>query len=303
MAIEVTPSGASVGAIVRGVDLKAELSAETFQEILDAWHQAGVLIFPDQYLDDETQLLFSRRFGPVEDAQIFKRDRQGSVAGSERAFSRIANETDKGALVDKNSARQKLLEGNQRWHTDSSFKRVPAKASILSARVVPDQGGETEWADMRAAYDALDEATKAWLDDKTATHSYAYSQGLVGGTELVIDFAHLPPVEHPLVRSHPITGRKALYIGRHISHIVGEDVEESRALVQRLIERACRPPRTYKHRWRAGDVVIWDNRCVLHRGHPWPPGQRRRMVRTTIAGDAPDNEWRLDQDIPINHAA
>lgn len=307
MSIKVTPSsettGATIGAIVEDVDLKSDLSEEVFQEILNAWHKAGVLIFPGQDLDDDTQGVFSRRFGPLENATIFRRDGHGKIGGKDGAYSRISNIAGDGTVVAKDSSRHLLLQGNQRWHTDSSFKRVPAKASILSARVVPSEGGETEWADMRAAYDELTSEMQNWLSDKTAVHSYAYSQGLVGGTELVKDFKELPPVEHPMIRTHPITGRKSLYIGRHISHIKGEDVEKSRALVQRLISEACQPPRTYMHTWKAGDVVIWDNRCVLHRGHPWPHEQLRHMIRTTIAGDAPNNEWQLDTDVPHNKAA
>ena len=148
---------------------------------------------------------------------------------------------------------------------------------------------------MRAAYDALYDDLKAWLEDKTAIHDYRYSQGLVGGMDVLTDedWEALPPVEHPVVRTHPATGRKNLYIGRHASRIVGEDLEESRALLKQLCEDACQPPRIFTHRWEVGDLVIWDNRCALHRGHGWPADQARVMHRTTIAAADAVNEWRL----------
>ena len=159
---------------------------------------------------------------------------------------------------------------------------------------MPETGGETAFADMRAAYDALEPAMQEWLADKIAVHSYAYSQGKVGGTrrDQRDEWEALPPVEQPVIRTHPATGRRNLYIGRHASHIVGEDERESRRLLERLCEDACRPPRVLVHRWAVGDLVMWDNRCVLHRGLGYPADQPRRMVRTTIAGDSNDaNEW------------
>ena len=216
-------------------------------------------------------------------------------------FAYLSNEKKDGSLAARNSKRDLLLKGNSYWHTDSSFKRVPAKASLLAARAVPKSGGETEWADMRAAYDALDADMQAWLEDKVAVHDYAYSQGLVGGSDVILK-SLLPPVEHPVIRPHPMTGRKVLYVGRHASHIVGEDVAESRALLRRLCDDACRPPRVWKHRWAVGDLVLWDNRAVLHRGHAYPADQLRRMVRTTVAGDAARNEWLFDVDQPANLA-
>ena len=172
---------------------------------------------------------------------------------------------------------------------------MPAKASLLSAGQVPSKGGETEFADMRAAWDRLDPEMQARLERKVAVHSYHYSQGKVGGLNVLsdADLDNLPPVEHPVVRTHPETGRKNLYIGRHASHIVGEEVETSRELLEALCDEACRPPRVISHRWAAGDLVIWDNRCVLHRGRPYPPDQPRQMRRTTVAGEVADNSWVL----------
>ena len=304
MAIDITPVNATLGAVVRGVALSGDIGEETLDEILEAWHEYAVLLFPEQHLDDARQAAFSRRIGPLENVAIFRRGDDDALNGkpaefgnSRQEFAYLTNERKDGGLVARDSKRDLLLKGNSYWHTDSSFKRVPAKASLLAARAAPDTGGETEWADMRAAWDALDPAMQARLEGRTAVHSYAWSQGLVGAADLIRDSV-LPPVEHPIMRPHPATGRKVLYIGRHASHIVGEDVEESRALLGRLCDEACRPPRTWKHRWTEGDLVMWDNRAVLHRGHPYPADRLRRMVRTTVAGDDPANEWLFDNDIP-----
>lgn len=277
---------ATLGARIEGVDLGA-VSDEAFSQIEAAWHEHAVLVFPDQSLSDAEQIAFSRRFGALE------RPQTKSGLGDDPCIFMLSNLRADGTLDAPGEAHELFNRGNQYWHTDSSFKRLPAKGSLLAAREVPGAGGETEFADMRAAYDALDAELKAWLEDKRAVHSYRYSQGLIGGLEVLSqdELDALPPVEHPLVQAHPATGRRALYIGRHASHIAGEDLEGSRALLKELCENACRPPRVFSHSWQAGDLVMWDNRCVLHRGRPWPPDQARVMARTTFANDDADNEW------------
>ncbi len=284
--MQVTPCDATLGAEVTGVDLAA-LSDAQFNRIEAAWHEHAVLIFREQNLSDEEHLDFSRRFGRLE---------QSIRRSSTNGLGRLSNVDKDGKVAPPTSLQARFLVGNTYWHSDSSYKRVGAKASLLAAHVVPSEGGETEWADMRAAYDALDPAMQEWLEDKVAVHSYEYSHKPFGGMEILNaeELSHLPPVEHPVVRVHPATGRKNIFAGRHASHILGEDLETSRALLARLTEEAAQPPRVYKHAWRVGDVVIWDNRCVLHRGHRWPDDQARIMVRTTVAGDDPDNEWVLE---------
>ncbi len=285
--LEVHPTeGSTLGAVITGVDLR-DISDQTFETIEDAWHTHGVLIFRNQFLSDDEQIEFSRRFGSLE-RLITERAQNPDIA-------LLANVKPDGELIEPGSSYALFLLGNTFWHTDSSFKCVPAKASLLSARRVPDIGGETEWADMRAAYDALDPADREDIEGAIGVHSYRYSQGLIGGVDVLSDqeWKALPPVEHPIVRIHPATGRKNLYLGRHASHIVGRDVEESRALLNRLTEEAAKPPRVFSHTWREGDLVIWDNRCVLHRGRTWPDDQARVMARTTIAGEAGDNTWVL----------
>ena len=288
MGLEIVPAEATLGAVVTGVDL-ADLDEAAFAAIERAWDAHAVLVFPDQHLSEAEQAGFSRRLGPLE------RSLTENNVGADPEIIVLSNMRDDGTLWPAKSAHGLFLEGNNYWHTDSSYKRIPSKGSALAARVVPETGGETAFADMRAAWDALDSEMRRYLESKSAVHSYAYSQGRVGGTEALseAEWDALPPVAHPILRRHPETGRPALYIGRHASHIAGEDERESRALLERLCAEACRPPRVFVHRWRVGDLVLWDNRCVLHRGLGHPPDQPRHMTRTTLAGDGAANEWSL----------
>jgi alpha-ketoglutarate-dependent 2,4-dichlorophenoxyacetate dioxygenase len=282
----------TVGAEVTGVDL-ADLDDTAFEAVLDAWHRHAVLVFPGQHLSEAAQVAFSLRLGHLE-RLVSKR--RGANLGSRAQIGKLANLDQEGKPVPEGSSLWLFLKGNQFWHSDSSFKAVAAKASMLSAWTVPSCGGETEWADMRAAYDALDDATRARLEGVVAVHSYWYSQSLVGGTDVLAeeDWAALPPVEHPVVRTNEDTGRRSLFIGRHASHVVGMDEVEGRALLADLCAYATDPRWCHRHRWQVGDAVLWDNRSVLHRGRPWPAGEARVMKRTTIAGDG-DNEWALGE--------
>ena len=282
---------ASFGAKVTGIDLCAP-SSEQWHQLEDAFLHFAVLIFPRVELSEDEHLDFARRWGPLERTLSKRTDRP--------EISLLSNVTRDDEVAGPDETIGLYLKGNRAWHTDSSFKKVGAMASILRAVEVPSSGGDTEFADMRAAYDALDESERRDLSNLEAVHSYAYSQGLVGGTELLggKEWDDLPPVTHPVVRQHPRTGRKNLYIGRHISHVVGMDEEDGRRLVAGLVDRACRAPRTFRHRWSVGDIVMWDNRCVLHRGHEWPFDQRRVMRRATVAGQG-DNPWALEE---VSHA-
>jgi alpha-ketoglutarate-dependent 2,4-dichlorophenoxyacetate dioxygenase len=175
------------------------------------------------------------------------------------------------------------------WHTDSSFKKVPAHASLLSAREVPPEGGETQFASMRVAYARLPEDTRAFLEDKVAVHSFVYSRGLVDDALMPPDHAaQVPPVRQAMVRANPVHGRKAFYVGSHACEIEGLPTAGARALLRELREAATRPDLVYTHRWRVGDLVMWDNRCMLHRGRPWDESRHRRVMhRTTVAGVGP----------------
>ena len=285
--LQIAPSTATLGATVTGVRLNALADLE-WQAIEEAFHEHAVLIFPRADLTEDEHIAFSRRFGPLERTLSKRTERQ--------EISLLSNVGPDGGVAKPDDKLGRFLKGNRSWHTDSSFKKVGAKVSLLRALEVPATGGDTEWADMRAAWEALDRETQTRLDDLTAVHSYAYSQGQVGGTALLTrrEWVDLPPVEHPVVRIHPVTGRKGLYVGRHASHIVGMDEDEGRAWLRELTDNACRPPRIFRHHWHDGDIAAWDNRCVLHRGHPWPFEQRRVMRRTTVAGDG-DNPWVIEE--------
>ena len=283
--MHIEPSGATLGATVRDIDL-AEMDDGTFAQVQEAWHEYAVLVFPGQGLSDADHIAFTRRFGALE---------RGLRRSGSAGLGRMSNVDKNGATVDDENIQARFQRGNRDWHTDSSYKRVGAKASILAAHVVPEQGGETEWADMRAAWEALTPDRQDWLQNKTAVHSYRFSHAWHGGLEILNEqeLADLPPVEHPLLRIHPATGRKSLFVGRHASHLLGEDQQASRQMLRELTAAACQPPRVWGHRWQPGDIAIWDNRCVLHRGRPWPPGQARVMARSTVAGDDPNNEWAM----------
>ena len=284
--MRIEPGEGTLGAVVRDARLSV-LGEGEWRRIEDAFHRHAVLVFPEAHLSEAEHIAFSRRFGPLERTLSQRTERQ--------EISLLSNVGKNGAVAKPDDKLGLFLKGNRSWHTDSSFKKVGAKASLLRAVEVPASGGDTEWADMRAAWDALDLATQQRLEGLTAVHSYAWSQGQqVGGATILTsaEWDALPPVEHPVVRTHPATGRKNLYVGRHASHVVGMEVERGRALLRQLTDDACQPPRLFRHQWQRGDLAVWDNRCVLHRGHPWPFAERRVMKRTTVAGEG-DNPWAI----------
>ena len=285
MKMVVTPSPATLGAVVQGVDLRA-LGDAAFSAIEDAFHEYAVLVFPEQHLDDVAQSAFGHRFGRFE---------RGMGNLGDATVWPISNVQVDGLLAEPSGPLAAVLAGNQEWHTDSSYHEVGAKVSLLSARVVSSSGGETEWADMRAAYDALDAADRALIEGRTAAHSIVYSQRKMGAgadfwTEA--DKASMEAVRHPLVLVHPATRRRALYVGRHAHAVSGLDAHTSAALVDRLNAFAAQPPRVFTHRWEPGDLAVWDNRCVLHRGRPWPMDEPRVLRHTRIAGDGL-NSWAV----------
>jgi alpha-ketoglutarate-dependent 2,4-dichlorophenoxyacetate dioxygenase len=287
--MHVHPVGTDFGAVVTEVSLPG-LSAPAFDELLGLAHRYAVLVFPGQHLDDDEHLAFARRFGPLERALNSRSDTR---------FSRLSSVRSSGEMVEAGSMVARMLESNMVWHTDSSFKPVPAMFSLLSCKEAAITGGETEFADLRAAWDDLDPDRRARVEGRRAVHSYRWSQEQAGAADWLSeeDWAAVPPVEQPLVRTHPATGRRNLYLGRHAYRIVGDDPDESGRFLAELCEWACRAPRTFAHRWSDGDLVLWDNRCVAHRGRPFPYGERRIMVRATVAGDPPPggtNPWVLD---------
>lgn len=274
--------GCTLGAEVTGVALTA-LDAAQWQAIEQAFNDHALLVFPAQHLDDAAQLAFARRFGDIE------------VLVEGKTTIAISNRGEQGQPLREDSVFMQLLRGNEGWHTDSSYMPLAAKASVLSARVVPSEGGETEWADMRAAYEALDVDMRARLERLSAYHSLFYSQSRIGAVAKVGDYYGFNEGEAPrraLVKIHPDTGRRALFIGRHACNIPGMDAAESEALLDGLMDFACRAPRVYRHRWQPGDIVVWDNRCLLHRARPYDYRQPRVMMHTRVRGN-PDTESAL----------
>ena len=280
--MKVTPTDATLGAIITGVDL-ASLNERAWRAVEEAFHERAVLIFPAQHLSAEAQVAFGARFGRVEQL----------VPGME--IVPISNQRKDGSLLADSEHQMQVLIGNEGWHTDSSYMPISAKASILSAHVLPSAGGETEWADMRAAYQALDDAMRARIEGLAAYHSLFHSQAKIGHRAKVgagYGFHEGEPPLRPLVKTHPVTGQAALYIGRHAYGIPGLSEQASEQLLTDLVNFACQPPRTLQHRWSVGDVVIWDNRCVLHRARPYDHRQPRVMQHTRIQGE-PDTESGL----------
>ena len=284
MALQTRPLQSCFGVELVGVDVR-KVDDAMFAEIVASFEEHSVLLFRGQQIGDEEQIAFTRRFGPLETTIRTI----NSVAKVAPEISYLANVDAEDQLIPRGDKRNLFNAGNQMWHSDSSFKRVPAHASLLAAREVPPEGGETEFASMRVGYERLPEATKQFLEGKVAIHSFVYSRGLVSDGLMPPDpAAQVPPVPQALVRANPRNGRKAFFVGSHACEIVGMPTDEARALLRRLLDLATEPDVVYTHRWRPGDMVMWDNRCVLHRGRPWDETiYRRVMHRTTVAGDGP----------------
>ncbi len=274
-AFNIDPVDATFGAVVTGLRL-ADLDDSTWEDLYATWLEFALLIFPAQHLTRAEQIAFAKRFGPLE----FE-------------LAPLSNVKADGTLIAEadNSDMLKVLKGNMSWHCDSTYMPVQAKGAVFSARVVPRSGGRTGWADMRAAYDALDDATRAKVERMAAYHSLYYSQSKLGhhprsGSDYSGYGFHDGPVPlRPLVKIHPETGRKSLLIGRHAHNIPNLAAAESERLLQELVDFACQPPRIYYHDWATGDVVVWDNRCLLHRATPWDLAEPRVMWHSRIAGD------------------
>ena len=285
--LTITPIHPCFGAGVEGVDLAQPVDDATFKRIFDAFQEYSVLVFHNQRFTDEQQMAYSRRFGPLEET-IKATGRENRIHPNLVDLSNTDPERG-GTLMDWTDRRMMYQSGNQLWHTDSSFKPVPAMASMLSGREVPPLGGETEFVSMRHAYATLPEEARRRLEGKVAVHSIIYSRSTVAKGLLDSEAEKdLPPVRQTLLRVNPQNGRKSIYIGSHAWYIEGMPYEESRRLLDELLAHATRPECVYRHRWRQWDFVMWDNRCVLHRGRPWDAARHARVMRrTTVAGDGP----------------
>jgi alpha-ketoglutarate-dependent 2,4-dichlorophenoxyacetate dioxygenase len=284
MAIELAPLHPTLGAELRGVDLTRPVGPQVFAEIDAAFNRHGILVFPEQPVTDEQQLEFSRLFGPLEVNPNYA----GTKMRLRPDVADISNLDAEGRVLARDDRRNLFNIGNQLWHTDSSFKRVLAKCSLLSARELPSPGlmggGETEFADLRAAWDALPAARRHELDGLVVEHSIFRSRSQIGFADFNDEiFKQLPPVPQVLVRHHRYSGRTSLYLASHASHVIGWPVEEGRALIEELIAFATQPQFVYRRRWTVGDLVMWDNRCTMHRGRPYDETQRRVLHRTTVS--------------------
>jgi len=285
--IAVKRLGRTFFAELAGLDLRRPVAEADFRALLAALHEHAVLALPGQDLDDDAQVAFSERFGPLEVS--IRKDRPRAAKRPE--ISDISNIDEHGRLLGEADERRSYNVGNQLWHTDSSFKAAPAMASLLSGREVPPpgSGGETEFADLAAAWDALPEARRRSLEGLVAEHSIVHSRRLTGyGQFTQAELEMLKPVQQAVVRTHPATGRKNLYLASHAFRILDMPEAKGRALLDELTEFATQPRFVWRHEWRPKDLVIWDNRRVLHRGRPCSDlSHRRVMRRTTVAGAGP----------------
>lgn len=262
-----------------GVDLTAPLEDGAFTEIEAAFIEHSVLVFPDQRINDETQISFSRRFGELETTKV-------GTNGAGSNLIVLSNMDSDGNVVPATDRQVLNNRANRFWHADSSFKAVPARASMLSARIIPSNGGDTEFISMRAVYQALPESLKAAIEGKVVIHDYAYSRSKID-PDLVTDEerAAVPPVRQTMVIDHGPALGKSLYLGAHAARVEGMSEDEGRALIDDLMEFATQDCFIYTHRWRPHDLLLWDNRAVIHRATPFEGAtERRLMVRTTIAG-------------------
>jgi alpha-ketoglutarate-dependent 2,4-dichlorophenoxyacetate dioxygenase len=273
---------------VSGVDWRKVPTPAEAEAIHRGMDEFGVLVFRDQDVDDEQQVAFSRALGPLESAT-------GDIAKpEERRLSMDVNDisnVDKDNKVVARDDRRRLFGlGNQLWHSDSSFKSVPAKYSILSARIIPEKDGNTEFADMRAAYDALDDRTKAEVEDLICEHSLIHSRGAIGFSAFTPEeIENFRPVRQRLVRTHA-DRRRSLFLSSHAGAIEGWTIPEARSFLRDLTEHATQREFVYSHQWRQHDLVMWDNRTTMHRARRFDRTEVRDMRRTTLAGEGPTVE-------------
>ena len=281
--MEIVSLGPGFAAELRGVTL-ADVAADdsAYKEVRAAFEEHSVIVFRGQGVTDEAQLAFSRRFGPLEITKV------GSLGvGTNLVILSTIDEDGKVVPPDHRLALRN--KANQLWHTDSTFKRVPALASVLSARIIPARGGETEYVSTRLAFERLDPALRDRLENSFAWHDYAHSRGKIApDLASVEERAALPPQCWRMVWRNPLNSRGALYLASHAYAIEGMEPTAAQKLLAELMDAATAPGSSYVHSWREGDVVMWDNRATMHRGRPWPAHEARLMVRTTISATEVD---------------
>ena len=282
MSITVTPTHPEFVAEIGGVDLARPLKPTDRQTIEDAINRYAVVVFRGQTLDDEKQVAFAGNFGPIESSALKLRHRDIKHRIESSQVADISNLDGDGNVMKPDARRRLDGLANRLWHTDASFRAVPGALSMLYAHVIPEEGGDTEFADMRAAYDALPEAKKKELEGLVAEHSIWRSREQLGVVQYSEEErASLPPVPQRVVRTHPGSHRKTLYLAAHASHILGLPVADGRLIILDLIEHATQPRFVHTHRWAKGDLVIWDNRCTMHRARPFDTTKVRDLRRVT----------------------
>jgi len=282
MTITVNPFNDDFAAEIIGVDILRPLDDATRDEVVAALDTYATVVIRGEPADQEAQIAFAQAFGGL-DAQngVLTTDIKRRVR---EELTDISNLDEKSRMLDLSDRRRLFNLGNRLWHTDSSFKRVAARYSMLHAHSVTPAGGETQIADLRAAYDALDDAAKAELEGLVAVHSIFTSRAILGFEDFSDDErAALPPIRRPVVRVHPGSGRKTLFLASHAGEVIGRPVAEGRILIRELIEHATQPAFVYTHNWRVGDLLIWDNRCTMHRARPFDEAKYKRdMRRATV---------------------
>jgi alpha-ketoglutarate-dependent 2,4-dichlorophenoxyacetate dioxygenase len=273
---------------VSGMDLRETMTPHEVAAIIEGMDKFAVLVFRDQQIDDAQQLAFSRNFGTLEIANSdVRREEDRRLAPEVGDVSNLGKNND---ILGREDRRRLFSLGNQLWHSDSSFKPTPAKYSLLHARVLPSKDGNTEFADMRAAYDALDDDVKAEINDLVCEHSQQYSRGVLGFDFTDDERQRNPPVPQRLVRRHPGSGRRSIFLSAHAGAIRGWPMPEARALLRDLTEHATQRKFVYAHEWRLDDLVMWDNRAMMHRARRYDPAEVRELHRTTVADDRPTLE-------------
>ncbi len=287
MPVKTRQIGPCFAAEVEGVDISRPLAREDVAAIHAGMDQYAVLVFHDQKVDDAQQLAFTQSLGQIEHA-IGTSLRAADEYRLPTTFADVSNLDQHNRVFARDDRRRLFGLGNRLWHSDSSFKATPAKYSLLHALSVPSKGGNTEFAYMVAAYDTLDADTKAAVEDLVCEHSQIFSRQQLGFTDFTDEErARFAPVRQRLVRTHPVTGRKSLYLSSHAGSIVGWPVPEARAFLRDLVEHGTQRQFVYAHRWTVGDLVMWDNRQTMHRARPFPADEPRDMRRTTLMGDGP----------------
>ena len=275
--MNISPTDKTLGAVVTDVKLAA-LTDDEWRDLYSAFLTYGVLVFPAQHLNDEEQANFAARFGEAE--KLNPKQKGANIP--------ISNKKSDGSVAQEDEYQYQILKGNEGWHTDSTYMPLASKVAMLTAIEIPPEDGETEFADMRAAWDALDADKQAYLETLSAYHSLYYSQERAGykhGTDNLYGLHDKGAPLRPVIKTHPETGRKSIYTGRHAYGIPGLSAEVSEALLDELMRDACQGDRVYRHNWSVGDTVVWDNRCMMHRACPYDPKYPRHLRGTRIAGD------------------